>query len=180
LEALKAENHRLRSDLETALQQLATHNAVSVTAPAHVSPPTVAQTIPTSTFSLPAEPIASTSTGFEGFSSADSRFGAAADSGFGGFADPADGFDAPDSGFSDQNFSTTATGFGSFGSGDASASSDFNSFGGDAFSAFASDPQPVTVPANGGNGFAAFDMDGFGTASASPAAQASAFDAFDF
>jgi hypothetical protein len=177
LEAQRAENSRLRADLEIVLQQLAAHNAVSVTAPTLVPPPTAPQTTPASTFAFAAEPVASASPGgFDGFGSTDSGFGSPADSSAFGFGDTAGDFGGPGSGFSDQPFSPAAGGFDSFGTASAQDAPDFN--------AFASDPQ-LPAPAAASNGFAAFDMDGFGatspaSAASSSSARASAFDAFDF
>lgn len=186
MEALRAQNLQLRATLEASLQQLATHNAVSVTSPAHVPPP---QKIQSQQQGIAVLSVESTSngTGFDaGFaepSHSSSGFVEPSGSGdfksfetdgfhsFGASSTPADGFAA----FSGAQGSVTSAhndGFAAFGGDDFGSSAQpstgfdngFGNFGGDGFSSFG----------QSSTGFAAFE------APASTSQASSAFDAFNF
>jgi regulator of replication initiation timing len=181
LEAMRAENDRLRSDLESLLQQLAKLNSLTATVPAPVSPLAPAASQPLGS----QKPSPSFSSGFD-------HSLAVGDSGFG----ESNGFeDQPAASAADFHSGFEAdTGFDSFGAGSslpATADGDgfASGFGSDGFDSFSASASPAAAVASPDSAFAS---DGFGAFGASPspaAASASsgdkssafnAFDAFDF
>lgn len=161
---MRAENARLRADIESVVQQLAKLNAVPVTAPTPVSPPVIVVASPPSV-SQPQSHWSHESS----------------DSGFGGFGESSE--------LKEQQANAQSSPFDNFG--EAQPSADFHSFevdaGFDSFAASPADPPGDGFAAFKSEGFESFSgaSDGFAAFESTPGpatntGQMSAFDAFDF